>query len=318
MADDSLLERLSDEEVEHISDKDEPYFDVSGHDLNEGDEKIMDRQAAVPQVGMVFKSYEEVRGFYDHYARLTGFGTKTKRSWYNEDGQLLKSVLACRKEGRAPDAPTYRSRPTAKTNCPANVKVELMPDNLLHLIEVNLEHNHAVSPLKARFFTSNRKLVNGLKRRLDKLAELGATSKEKYKLAMNLVREMKKKLLMDDDTSRNEQQENMPTLVNAREFNQNPSLEHAIAIGNTINGGADLSALLNSYESWKPNCFASRERRRHDSLVALAVNCRELFHLPTRMLLGSTAKYPAKSLRKGIQLFKLGIWIQMFLGLMPK
>ncbi|XP_068639997.1 protein FAR1-RELATED SEQUENCE 6-like [Aristolochia californica] len=167
MADHSLMEGPSDEEIELAPDMDEPYIDASGHDLDDRDDKIMDRQEKIPRMGMVFKSYEEVRGFYDHYARHTGFGTKTKRSWYNEDGQLLKSVLACRKEGRAPDAPTYRSRPTAKTNCQANIKVELMPDNLLHLVEINLEHNHAVSPSKARFFRSNKKLVNGLKRRLD-------------------------------------------------------------------------------------------------------------------------------------------------------
>ncbi|KAG9446666.1 hypothetical protein H6P81_012794 [Aristolochia fimbriata] len=159
MDDDAVEERASGEEKEVAPLVDEPNVDEKKID-HEGDEyeNIPGGDEEAPQVGMVFKSYEKICEFYNRYAERIGFGTKTKRSWYNEDGQCVQAVLTCCKEGKGREAPKYRSRVSAKTNCTAGIKVKVMPDELLHLTEVTLEHNHPLCPSKVRFFRSHKKL----------------------------------------------------------------------------------------------------------------------------------------------------------------
>ncbi|XP_068665544.1 protein FAR1-RELATED SEQUENCE 6-like isoform X2 [Aristolochia californica] len=173
MADDSVLERPSGEEKEVTSLVDELIVDDKKFEHEpDGDQNITGGDEEKPQVGMVFKSYEEICEFYNHYAEHMGFGTKTKRSWYNEDGQCVQAVLTCCKEGKGREAPKYRSRVSAKTNCMAGIKVKIMPDELLHLTEVTLEHNHPLCPSKVRFFRSHKKLRLETKTNSEKVVPL--------------------------------------------------------------------------------------------------------------------------------------------------
>ncbi|XP_074558136.1 protein FAR1-RELATED SEQUENCE 6-like [Curcuma longa] len=129
-----------------------------------GDE-IDDR---VPEVGMVFKNHQEVSKFYKRYARRVGFGIAIRRSAFTEDGHCLYLELMCCKGGRKRPEPKYRKRNSAKTNCPARIKVKLWGDGMLHLVVANIDHNHPVSPSMARFLTCYRQLSGAAKKRADR------------------------------------------------------------------------------------------------------------------------------------------------------
>lgn len=124
-----------------------------------------------PRVGMVFKTFEEVYSFYNHYARKIGFGTKIRRSWYSlDDGQCNKFMLTCCKEGKreyknSERCSSYRLRLSARTDCQARIKViKRYADGLFHLTEVILEHNHPVNPSMSQFFRSHRGANDGGKK----------------------------------------------------------------------------------------------------------------------------------------------------------
>ncbi|XP_020268794.1 protein FAR1-RELATED SEQUENCE 6-like isoform X2 [Asparagus officinalis] len=115
-----------------------------------------------PQTGMIFKSYEEVVNFYKRYALRIGFGVAVKKSSFNTYGLCRRLVLVCTRGGKGRANECYQSRPTAKTDCPATVVAKLWGDGLLHLMEVNLEHNHPVSPSAARFLKCYKRLPGGM------------------------------------------------------------------------------------------------------------------------------------------------------------
>lgn len=129
-----------------------------------------------PRDGMVFKSYEEVLNFYKRYALRTGFGVCVKKSSFTKAGLCRRLVLVCNKWGNGKEDACYQARPTAKTNCQATVVARLLPDNLLHLTDVNLEHNHALNPSAARFLRCYKTLPSGMSKDLVVRAARGECS----------------------------------------------------------------------------------------------------------------------------------------------
>jgi hypothetical protein len=119
-----------------------------------------------PRDGMVFKSYEEVLNFYKRYALRTGFGVCVKKSSFTKAGLCRRLVLVCNKWGNGKEDACYQARPTAKTNCQATVVARLWGDGLLHLTDVNLEHNHALNPSAARFLRCYKTLPSGMSKDL--------------------------------------------------------------------------------------------------------------------------------------------------------
>ncbi|GJN22693.1 hypothetical protein PR202_gb10287 [Eleusine coracana subsp. coracana] len=129
-----------------------------------------------PRDGMVFKSYEEVLNFYKRYALRTGFGVCVKKSSFTKAGLCRRLVLVCNKWGNGKEDACYQARPTAKTNCQATVVARLWGDGLLHLTDVNLEHNHALNPSAARFLRCYKTLPSGLSKDLVVRAARGESS----------------------------------------------------------------------------------------------------------------------------------------------
>jgi len=129
-----------------------------------------------PRDGMVFKSYEEVLNFYKRYALRTGFGVCVKKSSFTKAGLCRRLVLVCNRWGTGKEDACYQARPTAKTNCQATVVARLWVDNLLHLTDVNLEHNHALNPSAARFLRCYKTLPSGLSKDLVVRAARGECS----------------------------------------------------------------------------------------------------------------------------------------------
>ncbi|CAN6286205.1 unnamed protein product [Urochloa humidicola] len=129
-----------------------------------------------PRDGMVFKSYEEVLNFYKRYALRTGFGVCVKKSSFTKAGLCRRLVLVCNKWGNGKEDACYQARPTAKTNCQATVVARLWGDGLLHLTDVNLEHNHALNPSAARFLRCYKTLPSGMSKDLVVRAARGECS----------------------------------------------------------------------------------------------------------------------------------------------
>ncbi|KAL0909980.1 hypothetical protein M5K25_020899 [Dendrobium thyrsiflorum] len=120
----------------------------------------------VPEVGMLFKTHQDVSKFYKAYARRVGFGVSVRRSSFTKESLCLYLELMCCKGGGNKRAePKFRKRTSATTNCLARIRVKLWADGLLHLELANLDHNHPVSPSMARFLNCNRHLSGSAKKR---------------------------------------------------------------------------------------------------------------------------------------------------------
>ena len=165
---DSIDEGLNNEDgqVTTMVDGDENEADQKGKVELESDGKLNVGDGKTPQIGMMFKSYEEVVNFYKRYALRTGFGVAVKKSSFNTFGLCRRLVLVCTRGGKGRANECYQSRPTAKTNCPAMIVAKLWGDGLLHLMEANLEHNHPVSPSAARFLKCYKRLPSGISKDL--------------------------------------------------------------------------------------------------------------------------------------------------------
>ncbi|KAL5219123.1 hypothetical protein ABZP36_019807 [Zizania latifolia] len=129
-----------------------------------------------PRDGMMFKSYEEVLNFYKRYALRTGFGVCVKKSSFTKAGLCRRLVLVCNKWGNGKEDACYQARPTAKTNCQATLVARLWGDGLLHLTDVNLEHNHTMNPSAACFLRCYKTLPSGMSKDLVVRAARGECS----------------------------------------------------------------------------------------------------------------------------------------------
>ncbi|XP_020586984.1 protein FAR1-RELATED SEQUENCE 6-like isoform X1 [Phalaenopsis equestris] len=113
-----------------------------------------------PKVGMVFESYDDVFRFYKEYGHRKGFGVVIKRSWFRK-GKCRRADLSCWKSGCGSinQQSSSIAKPTTKTNCQAMITVRNWKDDFLFITDVILDHNHSLSPSKARYFRCNRKLL---------------------------------------------------------------------------------------------------------------------------------------------------------------
>lgn len=138
-----------------------------------------------PKVGMVFESYDDVFRFYKEYGHRKGFGVVIKRSWFRK-GKCRRADLSCWKSGcGSTSQQSSLSKPTTKTNCPAMITVRNWKDDLLFVTDVFLEHNHLLSPSKARYFRCNRKLPTSMGKRSDCNDETGICVSGKSVLQQN-------------------------------------------------------------------------------------------------------------------------------------
>jgi hypothetical protein len=127
------------------------------------DEKIEE-----PKSSMTFSSIEEVCSYYRRYAKQAGFGIAHRTSRKTK-GIKSYIVLICTRGGdeRATNDVAKPIPTTNRTRCGARICAKLCGDGTWFLSKVELTHNHSLSPGKARFFRSNRKINDAGKRRLE-------------------------------------------------------------------------------------------------------------------------------------------------------
>ncbi|KDP37057.1 hypothetical protein JCGZ_06113 [Jatropha curcas] len=119
-----------------------------------------------PSVGMEFESYEDVYYFYNCYAKEQGFGVRVSNTWYRKSKERYRGKLSCSSAGFKKKSEANRPRPETRTGCPAMVKFRLMENKRWRIIEVELEHNHLISPASGKFYKSHKLIGAGTKRTL--------------------------------------------------------------------------------------------------------------------------------------------------------
>lgn len=119
-----------------------------------------------PVVGMEFDSYEDVYYFYNCYAKDQGFGVRVSNTWYRKSKERYRGKLSCSSAGFKKKSEANRPRPETRTGCPAMIKFRLMENKRWRIIEVELDHNHLISPASGKFYKSHKHVGLGTKRAL--------------------------------------------------------------------------------------------------------------------------------------------------------
>lgn len=119
-----------------------------------------------PAVWMEFETYEDVYYYYNCYAKQQGFGVRVSNTWYRKSRERYRAKLSCRCAGFKKKTEANRPRPETRTGCPVMIKFRLMENKRWRIIEVELEHNHLISPASGKFYKSYRILGSGSKRPL--------------------------------------------------------------------------------------------------------------------------------------------------------
>ncbi|XP_059456885.1 protein FAR-RED IMPAIRED RESPONSE 1-like isoform X1 [Corylus avellana] len=148
-------------------DENETVCDLELDDKNDNDIQF-DQNVKEPKNGMRFSSEQELFLYYERYAQRAGFGVIRKGSKNKPCGSVKYLTLACAHYGKtkAKASNIGKSNPTKKTGCKAKINARLV-DGAWFLTTVEVDHNHALSPGKARSFRYNRKLACIGKRKLE-------------------------------------------------------------------------------------------------------------------------------------------------------
>ncbi|XP_062152243.1 protein FAR-RED IMPAIRED RESPONSE 1-like [Alnus glutinosa] len=133
--------------------------------------KLIDKDKNVkePKNGMLFGSIEELHEYYRNYAKQEGFGVVQKKKKKDENGDVHYITLACARQGNRQSSSSNKvCKPskTIRTGCKATLNAKLV-GTTWYVTNVNLCHNHDLSPGKARYFRCHKKLDPATKRKLD-------------------------------------------------------------------------------------------------------------------------------------------------------
>ncbi|XP_059663720.1 protein FAR1-RELATED SEQUENCE 4-like [Cornus florida] len=145
---------------------------TSNEDFNDGEKiegMLPGDEVEKPMVGMVFPSEEEIRSYYNNYAKSQGFGVIKISAKNGRDGKSRYFSLTCAKYGNRNSTRKDRlhPRPLTKTNCKAKINITAKDDGRFIIVRVYLDHNHALSPGKVRHFQRNKVLDSHVKRKLE-------------------------------------------------------------------------------------------------------------------------------------------------------
>ncbi|XP_040999632.1 protein FAR1-RELATED SEQUENCE 5-like [Juglans microcarpa x Juglans regia] len=122
-----------------------------------------------PRAGISFSSVEEIRAYYTSYAKHVGFGVTKQSSKIGNNGKIRYFTLTCVHQGTSVSTTSniLKPRPMEHNECKAKIKAILGSEGEFCLTHVILEHNHALSPEKARYIRCHKRLDESSKRRLE-------------------------------------------------------------------------------------------------------------------------------------------------------
>ncbi|KAL7240043.1 hypothetical protein ACSBR2_005831 [Camellia fascicularis] len=123
---------------------------------------------------MLFDSIDDLVQFYQRYAKEKGFGMCI-RSSKKVGGEVRYMTVACTHSGKPKikSSKLHQLHPQSKTDRKAKICANLLGDGKWILRSMILDHNHGVSPGKARFYRCHKALNSAVKRRLELHAKAG-------------------------------------------------------------------------------------------------------------------------------------------------
>ncbi|XP_027182572.1 protein FAR1-RELATED SEQUENCE 6-like isoform X2 [Coffea eugenioides] len=118
------------------------------------------REPPPPTVGLEFDSFDEAYDFYNGYAKDQGFGIRVSNSWFrSKRKERYRAKLSCSSAGFKKKSEANNPRPETRTGCPAMIVIKLVDSKRWRIVEVELQHNHLVSPEIKRFYKSHKKMI---------------------------------------------------------------------------------------------------------------------------------------------------------------
>lgn len=148
---------LFDEDDEYGEDGGECSFIEYDKETGEGQTK---RQPPQPTVGLGFESFDEVCNFYNAYGIKRGFGIGVSNSWFrSKRKECYRAKLSCSSAGFKRKSKAIYPRPETRTGCPAMIVIKLIDAKRWRIAEVELKHNHPLSPDTNRFYKSHKKMI---------------------------------------------------------------------------------------------------------------------------------------------------------------
>ncbi|XP_062164703.1 protein FAR1-RELATED SEQUENCE 6-like [Alnus glutinosa] len=162
--------------MEEVCLNSEPVFDEGdGYDIDgdcsvvEHDDETGETQSkkgsTPPTVGLEFDSFDEAYDFYNLYAKEQGFGIRVSNSWFrSKKKERYRAKLSCSSAGFKKKSEANNPRPETRTGCPAMIVIRLVDSKRWRIVEVELEHNHQVSPQIKRFYKSHKKMIIAAKK----------------------------------------------------------------------------------------------------------------------------------------------------------
>ncbi|KAK4852964.1 hypothetical protein QYF36_001615 [Acer negundo] len=170
LMDEALMEIEFDVKMEEVCLNSEPVFDEGDEYEADGDcsmehddqagESHTKKEPPQPTVGLEFDSFDEAYDFYNVYAKEQGFGIRVGNSWFrSKRKERYRAKLSCSSAGFKKKSEANNPRPETRTGCPAMIVVRLVESKRWRIVEVELEHNHPVSPQEKRFYKSHKKMI---------------------------------------------------------------------------------------------------------------------------------------------------------------
>ncbi|CAL9007765.1 unnamed protein product [Prunus brigantina] len=122
-----------------------------------------------PRVGMTFNNIDEIVVYYREYGKQLGFPVRKRTSQKGDEGELKYVTISCGREGKykSKSSNVLKPHPSIKTGCKARVRAGILLDGRWQINSIKLDHNHDMSPTKARYFRCHRTISSDMKRRIE-------------------------------------------------------------------------------------------------------------------------------------------------------
>ena len=135
----------------------------------------------------VFDSLESFRSALDQYGLAVGCAYRIRSSDRPRAGQNLprRRLFICTRGGPPSNTSTgARQKKSAATNCLSTVSAKLLQDGSGYVAaQVNLEHNHPVDPISARYMSQHRRPTEQQMQVIDPMLRHGVASSSICKFA---------------------------------------------------------------------------------------------------------------------------------------
>ncbi|GER48449.1 FAR1-related protein [Striga asiatica] len=122
-----------------------PHFPSPKTNAQNGSSSSIRKEFDPPAAGMEFESYDDAYNYYSCYAREAGFSVRVKNSWFKRNSrEKYGAVLCCSSQGFKRAKDVNRLRKETRTGCPAMMRMRLVGSKRWRILEVILDHNHAL------------------------------------------------------------------------------------------------------------------------------------------------------------------------------